>query len=274
MKRFISNTLTLVFVIALNAGCDEQDDSVHGLRNYDLPITHVVTTKDATNITCTTAECSGCAFVIGANPNKFTVRGICWSLISNPTVNNNVIIANDSTSSNFAINLTGLIPNTKYFFRAFAKNAIGTIYGSIKNFMTLPTSPIVYTSFVLDFTSTTAIFGGDVQSEGLTSVIENGVYWGLNSNPELTGIRLKIESGAGPFSAKVSELVPNTTYYVKAYAENTLSKAFGITYSFNTGQNSSYPLVLIVIVIIILVLVHKYGWLRTLRQPDSMIVHQ
>lgn len=91
---------------------------------------------------------------------------------------------------------------------------------------------------ILEFTNTTALVGGNVYFEGLTTVTEKGVYWGLYPNPEISGTKLPIADGPGSYSAILSGIDPNTTYYVKAYAINSVGIAYGSQYSFNTGQNT------------------------------------
>ncbi|MFL2913056.1 MAG: hypothetical protein ACJZ64_00280 [Opitutales bacterium] len=60
------------------------------------------------------------------------------SLLSNPTIWNGTAL----TDSNFSteVPLTGLQPDTKYFFRSFAGNAEGTTYGTVQSFITPPLS--------------------------------------------------------------------------------------------------------------------------------------
>jgi hypothetical protein len=60
------------------------------------------------------------------------------SLLSNPTIWNGTV----RTDSNFSteLPLIGLQPDSKYFFRAFARNAEGTAHGTVHSFLTPPLS--------------------------------------------------------------------------------------------------------------------------------------
>ncbi len=57
-----------------------------------------------------------------------TVRGICWSTFPSPTIEDNKTTEGMGTGS-FTSHITGLIPNTTYYFRAYATNSVATSYG-------------------------------------------------------------------------------------------------------------------------------------------------
>jgi uncharacterized protein (TIGR02145 family) len=96
------------------------------------------------------------------------------------------------------------------------------------------TTPSVSTTTVTTFTSNSAIVGGNVLSDGNSSVTERGVYWGTSQNLETTGTKLQIGSGNGSYSTSLSGLNPNTDYYVKAYATNSAGTSYGNEVSFKT----------------------------------------
>jgi hypothetical protein len=64
-----------------------------------------------------------------------TARGVCWSTSQNPT-----IADNKSTDSlgigTYTSLLHGLVPSTAYYARAYATNAVGTVYGNQVNMTT------------------------------------------------------------------------------------------------------------------------------------------
>jgi len=108
------------------------------LLNYEKLITHApikpsVSTGSVTNITTTTATCSGNV----TSDGKATVaaRGVCWSTSENPTVANSKTTNGDGQGT-FTSYITGLYPNTTYYVRAYATNAQGTAYGEQRAFTT------------------------------------------------------------------------------------------------------------------------------------------
>jgi len=92
-----------------------------------------IITDNVSNITPTTAICGGelihnCGAVISA-------RGICWSTSSNPTLSDDFTTEGTAIGS-FTSTLTGLVPITQYYFRAYATSTEGTAYGDEVAFTT------------------------------------------------------------------------------------------------------------------------------------------
>ena len=91
--------------------------------NMDL----IVTTTQLSSITSSTALCGG--NVVSNGGASVTARGVCWATAQNPT------IANSKTSDGegngiFTSSLTGCLPGTTYYVRAYATTIYGTVYGN------------------------------------------------------------------------------------------------------------------------------------------------
>ena len=95
-----------------------------------------VTTKDVTNITTNSATCGG--NVTDDGNGTVTARGICWSEVQNPTINNiySEETNNGTGTGSFTSQLTNLKDNTTYYVRAYATNEKGTSYGEERIFKT------------------------------------------------------------------------------------------------------------------------------------------
>ncbi len=85
-----------------------------------------VTTTTATNITSTSAVCGGNVTADGGY--TVTQRGVCYSTTPNPTTGG-MHTTDGSGTGSFVSNLTGLTAGTTYYYRAYATNAMGTVYG-------------------------------------------------------------------------------------------------------------------------------------------------
>ena len=198
----------------------------------------VVKTQAVSEIAATSAIGGG--DVVEDGRADVTERGVCWSIVENPT------IADAHTSDgaglgSFVSNITGLEPNTTYYLRAYATNSEGTSYGDQVNFMTLEEMielATVKTSLVTSITSTTAVAGGDVTADGGTEVTAKGVCWSTSQEPTIEGEHTENGAGTGEFTAELSGLEQNTTYYVRAYATNKEGTAYGEEVSFTTLQEN------------------------------------
>ena len=101
--------------------------------SFSTPNIPTLTTNSITNITGTTASSGG--NISGDGGTSITTRGVCWSVNPSPTILNN-ITTNGTGIGTFSSNLTGLMPGTTYYVRAYATNAAGTAYGNQISFTT------------------------------------------------------------------------------------------------------------------------------------------
>ena len=206
-------------------------------QNPDLP---TVITTAITNITQTSATSGGEVTADGGSP--VTVRGICWSTSTNPTLANS-FSTNGSGLGSFVSQMDGLEENTKYYVRAYATNSAGTSYGNENSFTTgqTITSPTVTTDDVTNITQTTATSGGNVTSDGGATVTVRGVCWSTSQNPTTADNLTTDGSGIGTFISSLIGLTANTTYYVRAYATNSAGTSYGNEKSFTTLQEVTLP---------------------------------
>lgn len=92
-----------------------------------------VITTTATSITSNSAVCGGNVTSDGG----YTViqRGVCYSTTPNPTTSG-MHTTDGSGTGSFVSNLTGLTAGTTYYYRAYATNATGTVYGEERTLST------------------------------------------------------------------------------------------------------------------------------------------
>ncbi len=94
--------------------------------------------------------------------------------------------------------------------------------------------PTVVTKSVGEITQTTAKIVGQVTADGGAEVTERGVCWNTTGAPEVIDYRTVDGTGIGTFNSNISDLVPNTQYYVRAYATNEMGTSYGDEKSFTT----------------------------------------
>ena len=194
----------------------------------------VVTTSPVTNITATSAQSGGTVSSDGGF--SVTARGVVWSQTPLPDLQNNEGYTTDGSGlGNFTSNMTGLTLDTYYYVRAYATNSIGTTYGNQVEFITdAGNTPTVTTAAITNITTTTATGGGDVTQGGDTPVTARGVCWSTSPNPTLSDSHTIDGSGTGSFESNLTDLTPETTYYVRAYAINAAGSAYGNQVDFTT----------------------------------------
>ena len=104
--------------------------------------------------------------------------------------------------------------------------------------ITSPTSlATVTTDAVANITHTTATCGGNVTADGGYSVIARGVCWSTSPNPVFNDSHISNGDGLGVFTCQLANLSEGTTYYVRAYAVNSVGTAYGNQVSFTTTTN-------------------------------------
>lgn len=200
-------------------------------KDAPVKVIPVVTIADVTNITSTSAVSGG--EISSDGGAVITARGVCWCVNQNPTTANSKS-SNGAGMGIFTSSISGLTPGTSYNIRAFAINEIGTSYSSQVTFATLSAIPILNTSSVRDITSNSANCGGIITSDGGSQITSRGVCWSKGANPSITDTHTSDGTGTGSFSSSIAGLSPGITYYVRAYATNSLGTAYGNQLSVTT----------------------------------------
>ena len=88
-------------------------------------------------------------------------------------------------------------------------------------------TPTIETSAATNTTANTVTIGGVITSDGGASITECGVCWSTNPNPTITDSKNKVSSGIGTFTSLITNLIPGKTYYIRAYAINTVGVSYG-----------------------------------------------
>lgn len=96
--------------------------------------------------------------------------------------------------------------------------------------------PQVETAEAFNITDITAQSGGIVASDGGALVTARGVCWSTDQNPTVEDDTTNDGRGAGTFISIITGLVPETTYYVRAYAINKAGMDYGSTMAFTTEK--------------------------------------
>lgn len=125
----------------------------------------VTTETPASDITSVSA--SGGGNVTSDGGGTVSERGIAWGASTNPTIAGDHQASGSGTGSFTGVAMTGLNPNTHYYYRAYATNEIGTAYGANVEFDT----PVQFSEI-----NSEAEGKQPISSEIISEVVGSGSY--------------------------------------------------------------------------------------------------
>jgi hypothetical protein len=112
------------------------------------------------------------------------------------------------------------------------------ISGTTSSFFNIPT---LSTTAVTNVGSATAQSGGSISVEGGSAITQKGVVWGTSPSPTLLNNAGTTSDGSGlaAYSSNLTGLIPNTVYYVRAYAVNGAGIGYGNEIQFATSLSAT-----------------------------------
>lgn len=238
MKTFFPYSLFIgILTIPLITACSRDLDA-------NLPN---VQTNGVISVTDTTFECGGTVTSDGGF--SITSRGICWSATAKPMAVEGFKTVDGVGVGTFRSKILHLIPETRYYYRAYATNSEGTTYGEERSFVTKKSLfvPTVTTNLVTSIELITAECGGYISSNGGDSVVRCGICWDISPNPT-TSLTTKVvlTYASSAYTCSLTDLNYSTTYYVRAFAVNTRGVAYGENQIFTTKVMPEIELVSVV----------------------------
>jgi len=181
--------------------------------------------------------------IINKEITENTFFGMIWgttpTLTTALTTKTEAILAFD-TENNVFETITGLTPDTDYYFTIYVTNSIGTAYGEVKQFRTLATSganPIIETGTVTNVTKSSADISLKILNGAAGKLEYAGICYSTNPNPTyMSAVEMLGDNEVRAYGILLRNLLPGTTYYARSYGyiSDTNSYIYGDLVSFTT----------------------------------------
>ncbi|NCC24572.1 MAG: IPTL-CTERM sorting domain-containing protein [Deltaproteobacteria bacterium] len=109
--------------------------------------------------------------------------------------------------------------------------------------VSVPRPPIVTTQNATEIMSFAAEGHGSITELGVPRPTAHGVCWSTSQNPDTDDdcVDLGPSEATGAFNLTMTDLLPNTVYYARAFAANTQGTVYGEEISFRSKPASSRP---------------------------------
>jgi fibronectin type 3 domain-containing protein len=212
-----------IFVLALSSlflviGCSSNESTSIAVPNAPSNLTgSVVAGKIVLNWTDNSTNETG--FKIERRLGTVTYTSI-------GSVSSNILNYTDATTSN----------GVSYTYRVYSFNGTGSSSNYSNEFtLSVVGNSTLTTTAITSITLNSAISGGVITSDGGGLITTRGLVWSNLPNPTIFLTTKSVDGiGSGSFTSNMSNLSPNTTYYVRAYSTNSFGTAYGNEVSFST----------------------------------------
>jgi uncharacterized protein (TIGR02145 family) len=119
---------------------------------------------------------------------------------------------------------------TYYIVAVAGTNKSDTVKAEI-----VPVIPItISTGAVSELAATSAKASGNITNTGGGTVTSRGICWSTIPNPTVNSSKTTEGTGAGEFTSTLTNLLAGTTYYARAYGENSRGISYGSEVTFTT----------------------------------------
>lgn len=217
--------------------------------NYSEVLSFSLTTTDPVSEVISVSETSyssSQARVKGRVLNEgipaYTRRGFVYGFSSNPTVENDKWQdVSGSSTAEFSLYLSNLTRDKKYYVRVYTEQNGQVFYSQNEISFTLSPVPAKLGAIsISEIENSSAKASCSVSEAGDPKYTEKGFVYNKSGNPDVDsnmGI-IPVDGTGAQFTARLSGLTSNTTYYVKAYIRQNGLVYYSSEQSFKTGKQN------------------------------------
>uniref|UniRef100_A0A6M3LCP9 Fibronectin type-III domain-containing protein n=1 Tax=viral metagenome TaxID=1070528 RepID=A0A6M3LCP9_9ZZZZ len=202
-----------------------------------------ITTESCTDVTSSTATGNGT--VVSVGDNAITEHGHCWATHHLPTTADDLNTNGAHGAGAFTSSIITLLVNTVYYVRSYATTSAGTFYGNEIKLTTGANLPIVTTQEVTNVAEIKATGNLTLVNTGGSALVQYGVVWDtsthtdpgnvLPANSDYTAYTAEgTQTVMGKYTSDIIDLLPEVSYYVRAYATNATGTTYGVEVTFTT----------------------------------------
>ncbi len=211
-------------------------------KKIDIKREVLITSAQAQNITFNSAVLHGQLVDIGED-GSITEYGFAYGSTSLPTPENNKVVAPGSPQQgDFSLSLQGLESNMQYYFRAYAVEQSNKVtYGNTQSLKTEinpdAEAPDVSTLEVFNISPWSAMIKGMVDDDGGATIMRKGFCLSNDPLPTIADDTVSENStDLGEYLLNFTNLIPETEYFVRAYARNKIGIGYGEVLNFTTPE--------------------------------------
>lgn len=249
--NYLSRAFLFCAIIAatLFVGCEKDDVDTNdpgngGTDTEEAEATDVPKMGDVAVVQGTLTKISATiSHVLASTNGKITLSGLCWSTEENPDTTG---LRKDQpatlSAGTYTTQLIGLAPGTVYYVRSYAENSKGLSYSPQFEFRTdgrdesqavLPT--ISEVTLIGEVGKSAVSLSADITNDGNGTIMSSGFCWSTSPAPTIESSNILQKNPApGVFTDRISGLMSQTKYYVRAFAQNIKGYVYSSDYEFTT----------------------------------------